>query len=92
MSASESETPVVDEAATDAVGPPGAGDPDVAPEEPPLDPSLSFIENDRKVTQFHYDDGGVPLYIGITWVVFIVAYLVWTFGLVIPEFLEWMKG
>ena len=48
-----------------------------------------FVESTDKPTILGYGDGGVPIYIGILWVAFIVAYAVVMLVLALPDFRAW---
>ena len=47
-------------------------------------------ESDQRV-QFSYGDGGVPLYVGIAWVVFILSYLAVMAAIALPDFIAWLS-
>jgi hypothetical protein len=46
-------------------------------------------ESDHAPTRFGYGDGGVPLYVGIVWVVFIISYLAVMCVVALPDFIAW---
>lgn len=48
-------------------------------------------ETDHAPTRFGYGDGGVPLYVGFVWVLFIATYLVVMAALMLPDFLAWAR-
>ena len=53
--------------------------------------SESFVEHDERETQLPYDKGGVPFYIALLWVGFIVAYVVVMAMLALPDLRAWLK-
>jgi len=54
-----------------------------APDEP-------FVERDDRETLLPYDTGGVPIYIALLWVAFIVAYVVVMSLVALPDLRAWM--
>ena len=50
----------------------------------------SFVENDAGETKLPYDKGGVPIYIAIAWVVFIVVYVAVMATISLPDLKKWM--
>ncbi len=50
----------------------------------------AFVESDGAETRLPYDKGGVPIYIAIAWVGFIIAYLLGVATLVLPDLRAWM--
>jgi len=53
-------------------------------------PDVPFVEDDASQTLLPYDNGGVPLYIALAWVTFIVTYIVVVFLVVIPDLRAWL--
>ncbi len=53
------------------------------------DPNERFVERDDKATELGYGDGGTPLYIGILWVAFIIAYIAVMVWLALPDLRAW---
>jgi len=49
-----------------------------------------FVERDDRETVMPYDKGGVPLYIGIAWVAFIIIYVVVMAMIALPDLRSWM--
>ena len=43
-------------------------------------------------TRFSYGNGGVPVYVGVVWVLFIVAYVSVMSAVALPDFLAWMRS
>jgi hypothetical protein len=52
-------------------------------------PDGAYQENDHKETILGYGKGGVPFYIAILWVLFIVAYVIAMATLVLPDLTKW---
>lgn len=50
------------------------------------------VESDDRPTRFGYGDGGVPLYVGLVWVAFIVCYLVVMSVVALPDLLAWISS
>jgi len=50
----------------------------------------AFVENDASQTLLPYGDGGVPIYIAVAWVAFIVAYGTAIALLILPDLRAWM--
>ena len=48
-----------------------------------------FVEHDGKETQLGYGDGGVPFYVAIVWVLFIIAYVAIMTFVSLPDFRAW---
>jgi hypothetical protein len=61
---------------------------DSASEAPEKDPP--FVENDAHRTRLPYDRGGVPLYIGLAWAAFIVAYIIVMSVVALPDLRAWL--
>jgi len=49
-----------------------------------------FIERDDRETLLPYDKGGVPLYVALLWVGFIIAYIVVMSLVALPDLKSWM--
>ena len=49
-----------------------------------------FVEDDAHRTQLPYDNGGVPIYIGLAWAVFIVTYVVVMSLVALPDLRAWL--
>lgn len=49
-------------------------------------------ESDGARTTFTYGDGGVPLYVGIIWVVFVISYIAVMCAVALPDFLSWISS
>ena len=58
---------------------------DLQPKEGPLP------ERDDARTVIDYGSGGVPLYIIVSWVIFIVTYVVVMSVLALPDLMAWMR-
>ena len=54
------------------------------------DASRAFVESDERETNMPYDKGGVPVYIAILWVGFIVTYVVVMSLLALPDLRAWL--
>jgi hypothetical protein len=52
--------------------------------------SEPFVENDEKQTEIPFDKGGVPLYVSILWVGFIISYVVVMSLLALPDLRAWI--
>ena len=50
-----------------------------------------FTEDDGGRTRLPYDDGGVPFYIAVAWVSFIVVYITVVAVLVVPDLRAWFS-
>lgn len=62
--------------------------------EHPVNPdgSAEAVEADAGRTRFRYGDGGVPIYVGIVWVGFIICYLVVMAAVALPDFIAWTSS
>ena len=49
----------------------------------------TFVECDQNATPMAYDKGGVPFYVVIAWVVFLVAYVIYMVVYGLPDFSAW---
>ena len=49
-------------------------------------------ETDNEPTKIAYGDGGVPVYIGVIWVVFIVTYFVVMATVALPDLIAWIRA
>ena len=57
-----------------------------------VDPGTSsdvFVESDHAPTRFDYDHGGVPIYVGIVWVSFIIAFITFLIVYYFPDLASW---
>lgn len=52
--------------------------------------SLPFVESDAARTELPYDNGGVPIYIALAWVAFIITYLVVMSVVALPDLRAWL--
>jgi hypothetical protein len=52
-------------------------------------PEGAYKESDHKETILGYGKGGVPFYIAIVWVLFIVAYVIVMATLALPDLRAW---
>jgi hypothetical protein len=50
-----------------------------------------FVETDHKETPLPYGKGGVPFYIAILWLGFIIFYVVAMSLLALPDLRAWLK-
>ena len=50
-----------------------------------------FVERDDAETMLPMDTGGVPFYIGLLWVGFIIAYVVVMTMLALPDLRAWLN-
>ena len=57
--------------------------------EPSAPAGEPFEESDDHTTTLGYDRGGVPLYIAIAWVVFIVTYIGVMAAVALPDLVAW---
>ena len=55
------------------------------------EPTGSFVENDSARTQLPYDRGGVPIYIALAWVAFIITYVVVMSLVALPDLRSWLE-
>lgn len=51
----------------------------------------AFVETDDKATRFTYDKGGVPLYVALIWITFLVCYVVYMVKYALPDFTLWLE-
>jgi len=51
-----------------------------------------FVEDDEKPTAMPVDTGGVPLYVALLWVGFIIAYVVVMSLLALPDLRAWLAS
>lgn len=49
-------------------------------------------ETETGRTTFTYGDGGVPLYVGIIWVIFVISYIAVMCAVALPDFLTWISS
>jgi len=49
-----------------------------------------FVERDDRETVMPYDKGGVPIYIALLWVAFIITYIVVMTLVALPDLRSWM--
>ena len=52
--------------------------------------SSPFVERDDAETVLPYDKGGVPFYVALLWVGFIVAYVAVMAAIALPDLRAWM--
>ncbi len=50
----------------------------------------AFVERDDRETVLPYDKGGVPIYIALLWVAFIITYIVVMSLVALPDLRSWM--
>jgi hypothetical protein len=55
-------------------------------------PELELEEHDDRPTPVAYDKGGVPIYILVAWVLFIIAYVVVMALLAWPDLRAWLAA
>ena len=55
------------------------------------DQAAPFLEDDGARTRLPYDRGGVPIYIALAWVAFIVAYFVVMILVALPDLRSWLE-
>ena len=53
------------------------------------DSDTHFKESEHQPTQMTYDKGGIPFYIAIAWVVFLIAYVVYMVVYGLPDLAAW---
>ncbi len=51
----------------------------------------AFQERDDAPTEMSFDTGGVPFYVAIVWVVFLVAYLIYMVRFALPDLSAWSE-
>ena len=49
----------------------------------------AFIEDDAVSTKFTFGEGGVPVYIGLIWVSFIIGLIVFSLTYIVPDLASW---
>lgn len=49
-------------------------------------------ESENGKTTIAYGDGGVPLYVGIVWVLFILSYLGVMSAVALPDLISWISS
>jgi len=54
--------------------------------------SAPFTEADHRETPMPYGEGGVPFYIAVLWVAFIVTYIVFMSFVALPDLRAWIHG
>ena len=57
----------------------------------PVDGEAPFVEGDAHETKLGYGEGGVPFYVGIIWVLFLVAYVAIMTTLALPDLRAWIS-
>jgi hypothetical protein len=82
MSDSESE------GSKSAVEPASAASKEAAP---PVDVERPFVEEDSTKTVIPYDKGGLPIYIALAWVAFIIAYVTVMSIVALPDLKAWLS-
>lgn len=50
----------------------------------------AFVERDREPTRLGYDKGGVPFYVTILWVGFLISYALVMTLIALPDLRAWM--
>jgi hypothetical protein len=50
-----------------------------------------FDETETDATEMTFDDGGVPLYVGVIWVCFLIAYLIFVIAYALPDWKAWTQ-
>lgn len=50
----------------------------------------AFVEHDGEKTELPYGGGGVPFYVAIAWVAFVVVYIVVMVVVALPDLRAWM--
>ena len=50
-----------------------------------------FVENDASQTWLPYDRGGVPIYIALAWIAFIVTYIIVMSLVALPDLRAWLE-
>ena len=48
-----------------------------------------FVESDSAETRFDYDHGGVPIYVGLAWISYIVAMITFVLIYLFPDLASW---
>jgi hypothetical protein len=61
-----------------------------ASERPSGEQEAAFVERDREPTRLGYGSGGVPLYVSLLWVAFIIVYIVVMSLIALPDLRAWM--
>ena len=49
----------------------------------------TFVEHDTEGTRMAYDNGGVPLFIGALWVVFLIIFVAFMLYYTLPDLNAW---
>jgi len=55
------------------------------------DEPAPFVEDDGVRTRLPYDRGGVPIYIALAWVAFIITYIVVMSLVALPDLRSWLE-
>jgi len=61
-----------------------------ASDRPSGEQDQAFIEKDREPTRLGYDTGGVPLYVSLLWVGFLISYVLVMSLIALPDLRAWM--
>lgn len=48
-----------------------------------------FVEHSHRETRMDFDDGGVPFYVAIVWVVFLLSYIIYMVRFAFPDWSAW---
>ena len=62
-----------------------------AESENPEPKQAQFVESDHAPTELPFDEGGVPLYVAVVWVLFLIGYVVYMAIYALPDFALWSK-
>jgi hypothetical protein len=49
----------------------------------------ALVESEDRGTEMTYDRGGVPLYVAVAWVTFLVVYVIYMVIYGLPDFSAW---
>jgi hypothetical protein len=51
----------------------------------------AFVETDHQPTKLGYGEGGVPFYVAVIWVGYILAYILVMAYLALPDYRAWLN-
>lgn len=49
----------------------------------------AFIERDDGETEMDFDDGGVPFYVAIVWIIFLTSFMAYMAVYALPDWSAW---
>ncbi|RMD99086.1 MAG: hypothetical protein D6812_12235 [Deltaproteobacteria bacterium] len=50
-----------------------------------------FLERDDAETRMDFDQGGIPFYVAIAWIIFLAAYVIYMVIYALPDWKAWTQ-